>query len=117
MHKFLVPALTAMALTACDQAPPPRPPQSPAEQATGEQVFKQVCHACHGMGVAGAPKLGDKAQWEKRVGQGPEKLLQNALAGFTGKHGTMPPRGGKPDLSDAEMKAAVDYMLSKLPPG
>lgn len=117
MHKFLVPVLTAMALTACDQAPPPRPPQSPAEQATGEQVFKQVCHACHGMGVAGAPKLGDQAQWEKRVGQGPEKLLQNALTGFTGKHGTMPPRGGKPDLSDAEMKAAVDYMLSKLPPG
>jgi cytochrome c5 len=118
MRQPLTAALFALSLTACDQAPPPAPKaQSPADQATGERVFKQVCHACHGMGVAGAPRLGDRAQWEDRVGQGPEKLYQRALKGFTGSHGTMPPRGGKADLSDAEVRAGVDYMLSKLPPG
>lgn len=117
MRKLLTPLFLTLTLTACDQAAPPPPPQSPTELATGEGVFKQVCHACHGMGVAGAPKLGDREQWKKRLDQGSEKLLQHALEGFTGSHGTMPPRGGKPDLSDAEMKAAVDYMLSKLPPG
>lgn len=115
MYKHYSPLLLALVLAACDQAPPP-PPQPPSDLATGERVFKQVCHACHGMGVAGAPKLGDRDQWKKRVDQGPDKLLQNARQGFTGNYGTMPPRGGKPDLSDTELKAAVDFMLSKLPP-
>lgn len=118
MQKLTTLLLPAVAfLAACDRAPPPPAPQTPAELVTGERIFKQVCHACHGMGVAGAPKLGDRAQWEKRIGQGPEKLLRNAIQGFSGNHGTMPPRGGKPDLTDAEVKAAVDYMLAKLPPG
>lgn len=117
MRKPLSSLLLILALTACDQAAPPAPSASPSELATGERVFKQVCHACHGMGVAGAPKLGDKDQWARRIDQGADKLLRHALTGFTGTHGTMPPRGGKPDLSDEEVKAAVDYMLSKLPPG
>ncbi len=108
--------LLSLVLSACGQEVTP-PSQTPQDLATGERVFKQVCHACHGMGVAGAPKLGDREQWKKRVSQGPDKLLQHALKGFAGEHGTMPPRGGNPELSDMEVKTAVDYMLSKLPPG
>lgn len=116
MNNFHIPLLLVLALAACGKTEPPAAQQAPADLAKGEQVFKQVCHACHGMGVAGAPKLGDQEQWKKRVSQGHDTLLQHALKGFTGTHGTMPPRGGKPDLSDAEVKAAVDYMLSKVPP-
>jgi cytochrome c5 len=104
-------------LAACDKAAPPPPSPSPTTMATGEGVFKQVCHACHAMGVAGAPKLGDREQWRKRVEQGSDQLYRHAMQGFTGTHGTMPPRGGKPDLSDADVKAAVDFMVSKVPPG
>lgn len=115
MTKHLIPLFTVLALSACDKAPPPTP-KTPEELAMGENVFKQVCHACHGMGVAGAPKLGDADQWKARVKQGPEQLYKHAIEGFKGTHGTMPARGGKPDLSDAQVKAGVDYMLSKLPP-
>lgn len=72
-----------------------------------------VCTACHSTGVAGAPKVGDKAAWEPRIAQGTEVLYKHAIGGFTGKSGTMPPKGGRTDLSDDEVKAAVDYMVSK----
>ena len=135
MHQLLILLLSIFILAACDRAPAPSEPQTPTPQTAtapapdaapaeqqaattpvdGENVFKQVCTACHGMGIAGAPKLGDPAQWKARLAQGPEKLLQHAIEGYTGSQGTMPPRGGKPDLSDAEVKAAVDFMLSRLP--
>ena len=115
MNRPLAPVLFALALSACDKAPPPAQ-KTPEELALGENVFKQVCHACHGMGVAGAPKLGEADQWKTRVKQGVEPLYKHALEGFKGTHGTMPARGGKPDLSDEQVKAGVDYMLSKLPP-
>ncbi len=120
MHKQLIPILLAMGVTACDQQATPLAaprPLAPADLAKGEQVFNQVCKACHGTGAGGAPRLGNQAQWENRLAQGHDMLYQHALLGFIGPHGTMPPRGGKPDLSDAEVKAGVDYMLSRLAPG
>ena len=68
--------------------------------------------ACHAAGVAGAPKFGDKALWAPRIAQGIDKLYANSIKGFQGKTGMMPPKGGNMSLSDADMKAAVDYMVA-----
>ena len=68
---------------------------------------------CHGAGIAGSPKLGDKTAWAARVAQGKATLYERALKGFQGKAGVMPPKGGNPALSDANVKATVDYMVSQ----
>ena len=75
---------------------------------TGEQVFKGVCTTCHSAGVMGAPKFGDKAAWAPRIKQGEDTLVQHALHGIR----MMPAKGGKSSLTDAEVKAAVHYMVS-----
>jgi cytochrome c5 len=74
---------------------------------TGEDAFKQVCSACHGAGINGAPKAGDKAAWAPRIAQGKDTLYHDALNG----KGAMPPRGGT-NWPDATVKMAVDYMVS-----
>ena len=81
--------------------------------ASGEAVYNQTCQVCHAAGVAGAPKLGDKADWGPRVAQGNDTLYQHAIGGFTGKKGVMPPKGGNTALPDADVKAAVDFMVGK----
>ena len=78
----------------------------------GKATYGKVCFACHAQGIAGAPKFGDVAAWETRIAQGRDTLLQHALAGFTGQAGIMPARGGNPALTDAEVGAAVDYMVA-----
>lgn len=85
-------------------------PAAAAAAADGETVYKQSCFACHGTGAAGAPKLGDKADWQPRLAQGKDTLYKHAIEGFTGAKGMMPPRGGNASLADADVKAAVDYM-------
>ena len=80
---------------------------------SGQSIYAATCVACHGTGIAGAPKLGDKADWGPRIAQGVDVLHQHAIAGFTGKKGTMPPKGGNTTLPDADVKAAVDYMVSQ----
>lgn len=88
----------------------------PAAQAAddkGKKVYDSACQACHAAGVAGAPKLGDKADWGPRIAQGNDKLYQHSIKGFQGKKGVMPPKGGFANLADADVKAAVDYMVSK----
>lgn len=72
-------------------------------------TYQSACFACHGTGAAGAPKLGDKGAWKKRIAQGKSTLYSHALKGFKG----MPPKGGRSDLSDAVVKAVVDYMVSQ----
>lgn len=79
----------------------------------GKAVYDKACAACHAAGVAGAPKFGDAAAWKGRIAKGTDALYQNALKGFQGKAGFMPAKGGRADLSDAEVKSAVDYMVSK----
>jgi len=83
-----------------------------AGPADGKKVFDGACAACHGAGIAGAPKLGDKAAWTPRVAQGAATLYAHAINGFQGKTGVMPPKGGAMNLSDAEIKAAVDTMVA-----
>ena len=81
--------------------------------ADGEAVYNQACMACHAQGVAGAPKLGDAEAWAPRIEKGKDALYQNSINGFQGETGMMPPKGGFANLSDEEVKAAVDYMVEQ----
>ena len=91
------PAATAAAPAAADTA---------AVDPAGEKLYKSVCFACHSTGVANAPKFGDKASWSKALAGGMDTMVQHAIHGI----GAMPPKGGS-QASDAEVKAAVEYMV------
>jgi len=77
------------------------------DPAKGKAVYEANCAACHAAGVAGAPKLGDKAAWEKRVATGYAQLHENALKGIRG----MPAKGGNADLAAPDLANAVGYMV------
>lgn len=79
--------------------------------AAGKTLYSSACVACHGAGVAGAPKFGDKAAWAPRIAQGNNVLYEHAIKGFQGKAGMMPPKGGS-SAPDADVKSAVDYMVA-----
>ncbi|WP_233574756.1 c-type cytochrome [Stagnimonas aquatica] len=81
------------------------------EPLTADQVFAQACSACHNAGVLGAPKVGDKADWSKRLAAegGFDGVVAKAISGKN----QMPPRGGNPDLTDDEIKITVKLMLEK----
>jgi cytochrome c5 len=108
-----VAAAPAAASTAAAAAPAPAaaPAAAPAQQVAaagnGEALYKQACMACHAAGVAGAPKLGDKAAWAPRLAQGVPALVTSAIKG----KGAMPPKGGS-TAPDTEIQAAVQYMVN-----
>ena len=81
--------------------------------ADGVALYDAACHTCHGPGIAGAPKIGDKAAWAPRIAQGTATLYKHAIEGFTGQHGVMPPKGGRTDLPDALIEQGVDYMVGQ----
>ena len=142
-YKTLLALLTAGALAACGQKTPapeataaaepavvaapvaveapaaaaaPAPVAAPvvaqasaADLAIGEKVYGASCVSCHGAAVLGAPKLGDKPSWTPRIAKGVTVLYQSAIDGVK----MMPPRGGNAALKDEELKAAVDFMVSK----
>jgi len=81
----------------------------PQAAKSGEQVYNEVCIACHGTGALGSPKFGDSGAWGPRISQGYDTLVKHALAGIR----AMPARGGNPDLSDVEVAGAVAYMANK----
>jgi cytochrome c5 len=80
---------------------------------SGQQVFAQVCKTCHETGLAGAPKAGDTAAWAPRIAEGEKTLVQHAIAGYQGKTGVMPPKGGNPNLTDDEVHRAVVYLADQ----
>ena len=100
---------------------PKAPAQQPQAQATtaaatdkpaaadGKKVYDATCTACHTAGLANAPKPGDKAAWAPRVKLGMDAMVQSAIKG----KGAMPPKGGASNLSDAEVRAAVEFMVSQ----
>ena len=102
-------ATAAPAATAVAAAAAPVAAAAPAAAASvnGDALYKQACVACHAAGVAGAPKFGDKAAWAPRIKTGLEALYASAVKG----KGAMPPKGGSA-ASDADIHAAVDYMVS-----
>ncbi len=94
--------LTSLTLTLCATG---------ALAADGATVYQGTCKMCHQTGVMGAPKFGNKEDWAPRITQDKAVLEEHALKGFKGAKGAMPPKGGKPALSDDEVKAAVTYMV------
>ncbi|MGB5473877.1 MAG: c-type cytochrome, partial [Gammaproteobacteria bacterium] len=93
----------ATGMTAAQEAP------ANTDLALGEKIYGANCVACHGTGAAGAPKLGDAANWAPRIAQGMKLMTANALNGYQGSNGYMPAKGGFSALSDAEVTAAVAY--------
>jgi cytochrome c5 len=89
-------------------------PEPVATTMTGPQVYNAACNVCHGSGVGGAPIVGDVAAWTARIAQGSDLLYDHAINGFQGDAPTpMLPKGGRVDLSDQEVRDAVDYMVSE----
>ena len=126
---FILAALASVVLAACGgsdsgapaaapapvaAAPAPAAPAAPAApvNAAGESVYKKTCALCHAAGVAGAPKPGDKADWEPRIAQGDETLYKHAIEGYTGSKGMMPARGGGASLTDDAVTPAVPDMVA-----
>ena len=99
-----------------ESQPQPEPQSQPASEpaagsdlASGKQIVQSSCLACHGTGVAGAPKIGDKDAWAPRIAHGQEVLLTHAIQGLR----AMPPRGACMACTDDQLKAAIDYMISQ----
>ncbi len=108
------PLLAAPAPAAAPAAPVAAPTGAVAavpagDTAKGKSVYDASCTACHGAGVAGAPKLGDTTAWAPRLKAGADAMVASAIKGKN----AMPPKGGNLALSDADVKAAVDYMVSQ----
>ena len=88
-----------------------------SDELTGPQVYDAVCVACHAApGVGGAPAFGDSDAWAARIDQGMDTLIDHALHGYSSSTGIMPKKGGRVDLSDAEVIAAVEYMVEQASP-
>jgi cytochrome c5 len=102
------PAPEATAVAAADTGAAPT-----AGADAGKQTYDGLCVSCHGSGLPNVPQFGDKAAWEPRIAKGVDALYASAISGFTGASGMpMPARGGNPSLSDDQVRAAVDYMVS-----
>lgn len=80
-----------------------------AQAADGKAVYGAACALCHTTGAMAAPKTGDKAAWAIRLKKGVDTLYESSIKGLN----AMPAKGGKPQFSDAEVKAATDYMISQ----
>jgi cytochrome c5 len=105
------PAPAQQAQAAVIPPPPAASAGAPAKPAAadGKAVYDKVCFACHAQSVAGSPRLGDKAAWAPRIQQGMDALVQSVIKG----KGAMPPKAGNPALTDAEARAAVDFMVAQ----
>ena len=84
-----------------------------ASWADAKSEYNTTCAACHNLGVAGAPKVGDSEAWATRIQKGNRVLYENAINGFSGEVGSMPPKGGFTSLSNEQVKAIVEYMISQ----
>ena len=116
---------TAAAPAVADSAPAAATP-APADAVaaggddTGKRVYNSLCFTCHGNvdgsgGLPNIPHFGDKAAWTDRIAQGMPLLYEHAIKGFTGASGMpMMPKGGNPNLTDDEVRAAVDFMLANI---
>ena len=102
--------LTDKASTTPTNQEVPQPTEPVATVGPGEGLYNSVCQACHVAGVAGAPKTGDAAAWAPRISNGKDYLYNSVINGKN----MMPARGGATNASDDDIKAAVDFMLSKV---
>ncbi|MFC5527446.1 c-type cytochrome [Rhodanobacter ginsengisoli] len=80
----------------------------------GKAIYDHLCTSCHTAGIAGAPKLGNKSMWGPRIAQGLDVLVKHATEGYHGPDGYfMPPKGGNPALTEAQVKAAVSWIVGQ----
>lgn len=105
----ITPALVSLA-----NAAPSSLDAAERENVVGAAVYRATCALCHGPGIAGAPRLDRREDWRQRIVAGSDTLVNHAISGYRGEHGLMPARGGNPSLGDDEVRAAVDYMLSRV---
>ncbi len=103
-----LPAEEIVAIEAPEPATQPVP-----ELMSGPQVYNSACLACHGAGIGGAPKIGDPEIWAPRLAKGMTVLEDHVINGYQGEAGYMPPKGGRIDLSDEEVLAAMRYMVEE----
>ena len=96
--------------TPMEQTKPQAAASSTAASNSGKAVYQNTCAACHETGVSGAPKIGDKTAWVGLIAKGKEQLVQSVINGM----GAMPPKAGNPSLSEAEIRAAVDYIVNQV---
>ena len=91
--------------------------QSVSAPLSGPQVYNENCYLCHAApGVGGAPVFGDAPAWAPRIAQGADMLEERVITGYQGDQGIMPPKGGRPDLSDDEILQALEFMLTEAQP-
>ncbi|WP_299879419.1 cytochrome c5 family protein [uncultured Cocleimonas sp.] len=83
-----------------------------ADDEAGKKTYDDACKVCHEAGIAGSPKFGDAEAWAPRIATGLEALYTTSLNG----KGAMPAKGGRADISDENVKAAVDYMVKNASP-
>ena len=104
------PAAPMVAATVATPVPAAAPPAAAAAATSdvGEKIYKQACAACHIAGVAGAPKFGDKTAWAPRIATGMDAMVAAVISG----KGIMPPKGGAAGASDADLRAATQYMVN-----
>jgi len=104
--------IAAVIVSACSNTPTVEAARPAADSATpdmtGADAYMAHCAGCHETGLQGAPVVGDKAYWESRSKLWQSVLVDHAKTGYL----DMPAKGGRPDLPDATIEAAVDYMLS-----
>jgi cytochrome c5 len=103
VRRFPLPALALLAVTAAAPAA-----SLAAEPLSGEEVYERVCRACHTTGELGAPKLGDAKAWKPLIAEGQSAISRAAIKGIR----KMPAKGGRPDLSDLEVRRAVVHMAN-----
>ena len=101
------PAAPAPAAPSAAAEPAAAAPAAEATNTVGEKLYKQTCFACHGTGVAGAPKFGDKASWAPYIETGLDTMVATAIKG----KGAMPPKGGAVSARADDIRAAVQYMV------
>ncbi len=98
---------TALAI----ETPPGAAGATASLPADGSAAYETACAACHGAGIAGAPRVGDKAAWAPRIAQGKATLYKHAIEGYTGKTGFMPAKGGQATWPDELIQQAVDHII------
>lgn len=113
--------ILTLTTVACNEQVANDPPQPPppikeaqkvaaqSSQNVGRLVYAENCASCHDTGVANAPKIGDRENWSRHAEHGTHHLMHAVLEG----KGTMPPRGGNPELSDNEIEEAINFILDQ----
>ena len=103
------PQEAAPAQTTAEPPAADKPADTQIASAAGQNIYQKSCHASHAAGIAGAPKLGDKAAWAPRIAKGNDALFSSVKNGLK----AMPPKGTCMTCSEDELRAAVEYMVGQ----